>query len=328
MPTISVVINTYNSARFLQETVTSVLSQSFTDFELLIIDDGSQDNTLKIAASIQDPRVQIHAYENGGIARNRNRGLEQASGEFIAFLDHDDRWHPQKLEQQLQALISNPNAAFVYSWIETIDETGNRIRRYPPVSHQGQIFDKLLVQNFLHTASNPLFRRAAVTDVGGLDETIYGADDWDLLIQLAAKYEVALSPHYHIQYRIVEGSGSAKVEKVEQGALQVINKAFQAAPVEFQSLRQAALGRLYQYLCFRSLEEMSSRQSGVLAWRYLWQSRHYAPLLWQLTPLAKALFKISLSIALPASMSKPLVRWTVQQAQHHRAASLRMNEEG
>jgi glycosyltransferase involved in cell wall biosynthesis len=290
MPIVSVILNTYNSAKFLQETLATVFEQTLTDFELLIVDDGSQDDTLAIARTYNDPRIQIHTYRNGGIAKSRNRGLALAQGEFIAFLDHDDRWHPHKLSTQLQVLIDSPKAAFVYSWITAINEAGEELPNYYPAGvHEDKAYPKLLVRNFIHTASNPLLRRSCAVDIGGFDEHIYGADDWDLWIRLAAAYEVRCSPHNHVQYRLVEGSGSTNVTQMAEGATQVIRKAFATAPVRLQSLQNWTWGYHYQYLCLKQLENISRREQVLETWQYLQQSRRHQPRLWPPKMLLKVL---------------------------------------
>lgn len=323
MARVSVILNTYNSARFLSQTIATVLAQSFTDFELLIIDDGSQDDTLGIAAQVSDPRLQIQSYPNGGIATSRNRGLSQSTAELVAFLDHDDLWHPDKLAQQVIALDqAGPRAALAYSWIELISEAGDLIRPYPPCHNQGNVYSPLLINNFLHTASNPLIRRQAAIAVGGFDNAIYGADDWDFFIRLAAQYEFALSPHHHVQYRMVKGSSSSQVEAMAQAGHQVIQKSFQGAPPHLQSLKAVALGSLYQYLCFKSLEKMN-RPSAGLAWHYLRRSRRHQPALWSPLPLTKALCKIGLGLTLPSAWNQQLLPWLVQHYGRLRRSSHR-----
>lgn len=306
MVKISVVINTYNSARFVRETINTVLKQTFSDFELIIIDDGSQDETLELISTIQDSRIQVHAYANGGIAKSRNRGLSHASGEYIAYLDHDDLWHERKLEAQLAALALNPQATLAYSWLEIMDESGQFVRFGPQIKVSGQVYEKFLAKNLLYTASNPLMRRDALVSIGGFDETIYGADDWDLFLRLAEKYEFVVSPYYHIRYRVVRGSGSASVLKIERGCLQVIAKAFQTAPPELQPIKQAALGTVYQYLCFRTLEEMAGRSSGLAALNYLWKSYRNQSSLWGIEPLVKVVLKSSTAMIFPSDFARQI----------------------
>ncbi|MEN8446626.1 MAG: glycosyltransferase family A protein, partial [Cyanobacteria bacterium J06555_13] len=122
MPAISVIIPTYNAEDIVLETINSVLDQTFTDFELIIIDDGSKDRTVELAEMIDDPRIKVFAYENAGVCTARNRGIQHASGEFISFLDHDDLWTADKLELQLSALQNNPDADVAYSQVVRMAE--------------------------------------------------------------------------------------------------------------------------------------------------------------------------------------------------------------
>ena len=116
MSTISVVIPAYNAAKTISETIDSVRRQTFTDFELIVINDGSSDHTAELVNAVADDRLQLFSYENGGLPVARNRGIDRASGEFIAFLDADDLWTPDKLELQLEALQKHPEAGVAYSW--------------------------------------------------------------------------------------------------------------------------------------------------------------------------------------------------------------------
>jgi glycosyltransferase involved in cell wall biosynthesis len=123
MPLISVIIPAYNAQKTIRETIESVLNQTFKDFEIIVIDDGSQDSTVEIVSAFSDPRLRLFSYPNAGVSATRNRGLAQANSEFISFLDADDLWTPDKLEAQLRALEANPQAAVAYSWTDYIDES-------------------------------------------------------------------------------------------------------------------------------------------------------------------------------------------------------------
>ena len=116
MPTISVVIPAYNAAKTILETIDSVRQQTFSDFEVIVINDGSNDNTAELVNAVADDRLRLFSYENGGAAIARNRGIDHVSGEFIAFLDADDLWTPDKLELQLEALQKHPEAGVAHSW--------------------------------------------------------------------------------------------------------------------------------------------------------------------------------------------------------------------
>ncbi|MEM6518842.1 MAG: glycosyltransferase [Cyanobacteria bacterium P01_C01_bin.70] len=304
MPKVSVILNTYNSAKFILETVSTVQNQTLSDFELLIIDDGSTDDTLEIVSSIKDSRIQIYSYDNAGIAKSRNRGLSHSSAEFIAFLDHDDLWHECKLENQWRLLIEVPDACLACSWIEMISESGNFIRYCSTVSSNNNVHKKILTKNFLQTASNPLMRKEHILRVGGFDEDIYGADDWDLFIRLISQAPIVISPRYEVYYRIVKGSGSANVGKIEQGCLRVIDKAFDKSPVELYPIKQEALGVIYQFLCYRLIEEVPNSLSGIKAFKYLAKSYQYRSSLWSSWAIAKVFSEAALISGLPPQLSR------------------------
>ena len=188
MPLISVVIPVYNGEKTIAETIESVLNQSFSNFEIVVINDGSQDSTLDVIASIQDPRLKIFSHPNAGLSASRNRGISQSSGEFIAFLDADDLWTPDKLEAQLTALQENPNAAVAYSWTDFIDETGQFLADGSHRTANGDVYADLLLFNVLQNGSNPLIRMQALINIGNFDESLPSAEDWDMYLRLAARY--------------------------------------------------------------------------------------------------------------------------------------------
>src|SRR5574338_867068 len=123
MPTISVILPVYNGEKTIQETIESVLQQTFEDFELIIINDGSQDATLHQVSTLSDARIKVFSYPNAGVSASRNRGIAQAEGEYIAFIDADDLWTPDKLGAQFKTLQTNPQVAVAYSWTNWIDES-------------------------------------------------------------------------------------------------------------------------------------------------------------------------------------------------------------
>ena len=123
-PLVSVIVPVYNGETTLPDTVESVLRQTFQNFELIIIDDGSTDGTLRWLRSVRDSRLRVFSYPNGGLSVARNRGIERSRGEFISFIDSDDLWTPDKLELQLQALRQQPQAALAYSWTAFVDQHG------------------------------------------------------------------------------------------------------------------------------------------------------------------------------------------------------------
>jgi glycosyltransferase involved in cell wall biosynthesis len=309
MPLISVVIPVYNNETTIQETIESVLSQSFSDLELIVINDGSQDSTLKIVSSILDPRLKVFSYPNAGLAATRNRGVSHASGEYISFIDADDLWTADKLEAQFKALQANPQAAVAYSWTDWIDESGQFLRPGGHISVNGDVFATLLVRDFVESGSNPLIRAEALAEVGGFDESLPAVEDWDMWLRLAAGYEFVCVPSPQILYRVSSSSMSSNVWKMEAGSLQVIERAFAVAPESLQHLKREVLGSRYKYLTFKAVEGTPERKKGLAAVRFLWQMVRYdRSMLLRSQILAIVLVKIAIATLLPSQLSQALLK--------------------
>ncbi len=202
-PRVSIVIPVFNRSAAVRKTLDSVLSQEFVDWELLIVDDGSTDDTPEICAGYLDPRVRLIRQANQGQAAGRNLGLSLARGEYVAFLDHDDLWHPEKLRLQVGALDKDPASGVVYGRVRHVDEDGGDHGIVRGHEAEGQIYVDLLVHhNFLYTMSLPMMRTALVRDVGGFDPSTDISDDLDLFLRLAVRTRFRLLPHVLIDYNI------------------------------------------------------------------------------------------------------------------------------
>jgi glycosyltransferase involved in cell wall biosynthesis len=185
-PKVSIVLPTYNRAKTLQRSIQSVLSQSVTDFELIIVDDASQDNTVEIVHSFNDERVKyVKNDTNLGGAESRNVGIHHAKGELIAFQDSDDEWRPMKLERCLFELEQNKDLLGVYSAFWQIK--GNFVRYMPltdpPIN--GDIRKALLYGNFIDTPTAVVYR-AALYECGGFDKEMPRYQDWELFLRLSS----------------------------------------------------------------------------------------------------------------------------------------------
>lgn len=276
MPQISVVIPAYNVEQTIIETVESVLQQTFTDFEIIVINDGSTDRTVELLQTIEDQRLKVFSYKNGGLPVARNRGIARARSEFIAFLDADDLWTEDKLELQLKALQQNPEAGVAYSWTSFMDvnEQGKPVSFLPSpqYSFTGNVYKNLLVSDFVHSGSNTLIRRKAIDTVGEFDSTCTGCADWDYWLRLAAKWHFVVVPKYQILYRRTHGSMSSKVEVMKKEALIAIEKAYQAAPPELQYLKTHTMTGFHIYCASLYLQHRSDRNGLSQARKHLWSA--------------------------------------------------------
>jgi glycosyltransferase involved in cell wall biosynthesis len=267
---ISVIIPVYNGEKTIKQTLESVLNQTLFDLEIIVINDGSTDKTKEIVNSICDSRLQIFSYKNAGLSASRNRGLFQAIGEFVAFIDADDLWTPDKLESQFKALQENQQAAVAYSWTDYIDTEGKFIKsgKYPTAT--GNIYSKLLLSNILENGSNPLIRKQAFDTVGNFDESLTAAEDWDMWLRLASHYEFVLVPKAQILYRVSANSMSTNLKIQEVASLQVIERAFsQSESASFQHLKKSSLANLYLYLTFKALESANKLAKSRIAANFL-----------------------------------------------------------
>ncbi len=191
----------YNGARFIATSIRSVLAQRFSDFELLIIDDGSSDETAEIVRGFTDPRLRYIVKEHGGQARAANAALERAAGEYVAIMDADDVAHPQRLVQQVAVLEREPGIVVVGSWIDVIDHEGQwlGVRRYP--TGDPAIRSTLLRFNpFAH--STELYRRETALAIGGYRTELETVEDYDFNARLLARGRGCNLPAQLVAYRL------------------------------------------------------------------------------------------------------------------------------
>lgn len=196
---ISVVMPAYNSARTLKRAVDSVFSQGRFDLELIVVDDGSSDETPAILESY-GPKVRALAQENQGVSAARNAAISAAQGEFVAFLDADDEWLPGKLERQLRAFEEHPQAGLVATGACIVDPAGN-VLDAATLDARGRLLERMLFANLVVTSS-VLVRRACLQGLPALFrvELTSFAEDWELWIRLAARHEFVILPERLVRY--------------------------------------------------------------------------------------------------------------------------------
>lgn len=212
MPRVSVTVPCYNSEPFIAETIESVLAQTFSDFEIVVVDDGSQDRTGEIVQSFGDSRIRYFYQENQGLAKTRNRLIELAEGEYVAFLDHDDVWLPQKLERQIALFQRQAELVLVYADCYVIDVTGRIISRWSRREKlfRGWVFERLLMANFIPLAT-VVMKKAVFQEVGEfLPYRI--AEEYDVFLKCAARYPFDYVDEPLACYRIHPGQSSKNYE--------------------------------------------------------------------------------------------------------------------
>lgn len=235
-PVVSVIIPAWNAAWCVGRAVESVLAQTFMNYELIVVDDGSTDATLEVLRSYGEA-VRVISQANGGMSSARNAGIRQARGRYLAFLDADDRWRPEKLARQVELMEKEPLLAFCSASTLLEDEQGKAVgiwdcRRAGRRATLADIFDNHAT--VAGGASSVLARRDLVAELGGFDETLRGAEDTDLWIRLAAcgSFACIADPLVVVMRR--SGSVSGKRATMRDGAIAMTRKNRRLLPIELQ----------------------------------------------------------------------------------------------
>lgn len=264
VPKLTVLMPVYNGEKYLREAIDSILRQTFTDFELLIINDGSVDSSVKIVESYQDQRIRlIHNEKNLKIVASLNRGLDLARGEYIARLDCDDVAMPTRLEKQVLFLDNNPKVAMLGSWAEEIDSAGR------VVSFISFPTDALILRwrlcfcnTFIH--SSIMFRKAAIAGLGGYSEEFPYAEDYDLWAKTGCNQELANFPEALVRWRNwAENCSSARGREQERQAALISKRNIKRIWPEARAGQLRVLRALYQRNPAASKEEIEELITAV-----------------------------------------------------------------
>ncbi len=205
MPKVSVVIPAYNCERFISTAIESVLEQTYKDYEIIVVDDGSTDNTAKVLSRLNS-KIKYIFQTNGGPAKGRNTGILNARGEYVAFLDADDAWLPNKLKMQMEVLEKRSNLGLIYSDIYIIDDryfvdrnSGLRAFQVRP-PHRGKVLKTLFLVNFIPTTS-VVMRKECFEKIGLFNPILSPIEDYDRWLRLSVFYEVDYIDRALAKYR-------------------------------------------------------------------------------------------------------------------------------
>lgn len=251
-PLVSVIIPAYEARATLPRTLQSVLAQTHRNLEVLVVDDGSRDNTAQLAEQVSaaDSRIRLFRRANGGVAAARNLGIEMATGEFIAPLDADDVWHPRKLELQLERFAqSDRKTGLVYNWFRMIDGE-DRVRGASPSPRvEGMCLHRHLAYNFISNGSTPLMRREAIGNLRydpRLKEAgAGGCEDYLLQLQIARHWKFALVPAWLTGYRKTEATMSSDVARMIRSHIAVLEMMREELGLSAQTIIRRRLTHLH-----------------------------------------------------------------------------------
>jgi glycosyltransferase involved in cell wall biosynthesis len=220
-PLVSVVIACYNGERYLQETIKSALAQSHPEVEVIVVDDGSTDGSSEIAQSF--PVRYIHQ-ENHGLTASRNLGVRLSQGDYVVFLDADDRLRPEAIETGLRVMAEHPECAMTVGDHVFISSDGSYLSNSRKACLQSSHYEELLKSNFIEMISSVLFRRSVLLETGGFDTTLYVAEDYELYLRIARVYPICCHPALTAEYRLHQTNVSRNSELMLRSTLQVLQR--------------------------------------------------------------------------------------------------------
>ena len=241
---VSVIIPTYNCGKYIKDAIESVFSQTYKNFEIIVIDDGSTDDTENNINGYVD-RITYFKQPHRGAASARNEGLKRAKGDFIAFLDADDVWEKEKLEKQIRYFEEHPEVGMVYTDLYRIDMRTNRmLHRWSEVFpvKEGFLFKDLIERNFIQT-STTLIKKEVIECIGFFDETFKAYEDIDYWVRIAEKFKIGYIPEPLVKYRMFSGTLSQKTFWMVEGRLKVFEK--HASKIEDEKWKRKVLADIY-----------------------------------------------------------------------------------
>jgi glycosyltransferase involved in cell wall biosynthesis len=277
-PVVSVIIPTFNREKFVGKAIQSVLVQSFPDFEIIIVDDGSTDGTTEVVKSFSADRLQYIYQPNHGRSNARNHALRLARGRYIAFLDSDDLYLPGKLELQVNYLDCHPDVGMVYTSAYCIDESGNQLEYQYEAKTSGRIYrDIAFFVPVTITLPTVMVRREVFDKVGNFDESMERFEDTDMWRRIAKTYLVGAIPTPTCYLRTHHGNALAgqDPQKIEAAVTYYIDKVF----AEDRSDNGGILRKGASTLCFHYAKALLSMPTAaVIGRKLLLKSISYAPL--------------------------------------------------
>lgn len=248
MPRVSVVIPTHNRAEYIQAALDSVFPQTYTDYEIIVVDDGSTDGTAALLKPLVDRgAIRYEQQAQHGVSAARNRGIALARGEYVAFLDSDDLWLPDKLAKQVALFDAQPELGFVHCLFEKFDQkTGADLGVRDTSEYRGQIYPAILMQwNTLMATPCMLMRKDVLEEVGGYDEAMRWGEDLDLWRRIAQRYPVDLVNEVLVRVRVHAASASALKAQAVSDFQRYLDKAFADDPGLSPSFRRRVYAKLY-----------------------------------------------------------------------------------
>lgn len=275
---VSVIIPTYNRAELLPETIGSILAQTFRDFEIIVVDDGSTDNTKEVVESFNSPSIRYIYQANLGVSAARTTGIKASSGEYIAFLDSDDIWLPENLELKVKRLDSHPEVALVCSDAYVFDDkTGANLGRFwrdkpfhywiNPQKASEQPLKEMLSRGCFIGPPLALVRRLAFANVGYFDESLPTFEDWDIFIRIIQRFPIEIIDTPLVRIRQHGAGLQSNQDKMHFGEVTALNKMIRSnslSKAELRLARRRLARSYYQYGQYMVIKAKTNLGRGKL----------------------------------------------------------------
>lgn len=247
---ISVIIPTYNYGRFIADAIKGVLAQTYPIEEIIVIDDGSTDDTAEIVAGFV-PQVKYFKQENSGVCAARNNGVKRSSGDYIAFLDADDIWHPEKIAKQIKRFEEDAEIGLVHCGMREFDNESGETVQLHLEGEEGWIADDLLLFEkpaIAGCGGAILISRKAFSESGEFDTNLIVAEDWDFCYRVARKFKVGFVREVLMDYRNHGKNAHSDVAELERSMGAFYKKTFQTDDEKILNLRKRAYGNFHTKL--------------------------------------------------------------------------------
>lgn len=273
MPTVSVIIHTYNNEKFIGETIESVLNQTYDDYEIIVVDDGSVDGTRDALLPYMQ-KIRYHYKENGGIASAKNACISLSKAVFIAFLDHDDLWVPDKLRIQMECFNKNPQIGLVYAKYTSFRD-GKELRTKPEKGYSGWIFKKLLAKSFIQT-STVVVKRECLNAVGPYDESFALGDEYDMFLRISEKFQCGFVDKGLTRYRIHDTNASENNFLFDKDNLGVYKKIYNNF-TDLDGIEKKILRKRIARYSIKVAEDLYSQGKLEESKKYQKEANNYLP---------------------------------------------------
>lgn len=247
---VSVVIPNYNYAGYLGGAIGTALGQTYPDVEVVVVDDGSSDGSKEVLDAYGD-RVKAIFQQNRGVAAARNNGVRASRGEFVAFLDADDLWLPDKIERQVERFTENRNLGLVHVGVTEIDQAGNSLGERLDGGEGREVWKNLLLfspNGILGGGSGAMIPREVFDELGGFDERLSTSADWDLYFRIAIRYAVGFVAEPLLKYRVHSSNMHSNIDVMDRDMTLAYENAFGQTTAEMREIRSRAFGALHQNL--------------------------------------------------------------------------------